>query len=374
MISKKNINKFLILGFICLIFLPTFDSFFKFSPIQELFEKRKLESKPDLPKNYQEFWKFPTSFNRYFDDNYGFRKTFIYWNGIILDKIFDQPSDSRVVFGKDGWLYFDNFKSLLDISGTLEIDDDLIQKGVRAFYQNWQNLKSKNIDYLVIIAPDKAVIYPEFLPEYVRVGNKQRIDKFIEVLKAKYPDFPLIDLRSTIIDAKKNEIVFHKTDTHWNRRGAHYAYAKIMEFLNKNTKFNFDINYRNDFEDISDKKLNGDIAQIINSDQKNIDYDLKPKFNILAKLATLNNDQYKKFHKPRFFENSSNNKLPISLIYKDSFFGNLESFAAQHFSKMYTINEFPCKIDQNVIQEFKPQIVIQQFWQARIESILKECD
>lgn len=368
----KIINKLLILVFICLISLPNIDYFAKFSPIKDLFEKRQLKTAPDLPKNYHELWKFPKNFEEFFDDNYGFRKTLIFLNSLILDKIFDQPSDSRVVFGKNGWLYFDNYQSLLDISGDLGIDDDLVEKGVVAFYENWQYLKSKNITYLLVITPDKAVIYPEFLADYIKVGNKQRIDKFIKLLKSKYPDFPIIDLRLTIISAKEKEIIYHQTDTHWNRRGAHYAYIEIMKYLNKISDFNFKINYRSEFEDITNSGFRGDIADIINSNLTNIDYDLKPKFQIKSQRFAPTEDELKKFHKPIFYKNKSL-KMPIAFIYKDSFFGNLQDFMSEHFSEMYLINEFPCRIDQKIIDKYQPQIFIQQFWQSRIQQILDRC-
>src|SRR3989338_6714146 len=75
-------------------------------------------------------------------------------------------------------------------------------------------------------AADKTSIYPEFLPNYIKVSNKNhRIDKFIKILRKKSADFPLLDLRPILLEAKKNEIIYHETDTHWNARGAHYGYV-----------------------------------------------------------------------------------------------------------------------------------------------------
>lgn len=367
-----NRNKFLITVFILILALPSLDTVFNFAPVKELFEKRLPTEFPTLPKTIDEVKAFPQKFEAFFNDNYGFRKTLVSINSEIMDDIFNESPDARAIIGKDDWLFFDNHDSLLDAVGKATISDELINKAVKSFAKNWQKMRQNNIDYLVIIAADKSSIYPEFLPSYMTPKGPHRIDKFLTALKAQYPDFPIIDLRPLMLKAKEKEIIYHKTDTHWNKRGAHYGYLAAMNhFAQKNKNIRPNLRYK--FEDKAEEMLHGDIAQIMNSKTKNLNYDLEPKFDKSYFFATqLPKAITKKYHKPLMFENN-NQKLPRLFAYKDSFFSNIEVFIAEHFSYGFLVNEFPCDLDYEIIKQHNPNVVIQQFWEGRINSVFTQC-
>jgi hypothetical protein len=86
---------------------------------------------------------------------------------------------------------------------------------------------------VVVIAPDKSTIYPEYMPDQIKViGSKSRLDQFVDYMH-EYGQTPVIDLRPDLLEASKTEQVYYKTDTHWNLLGAHIAYAKIMSTLSQ---------------------------------------------------------------------------------------------------------------------------------------------
>ncbi|MBM3579410.1 MAG: hypothetical protein FJX34_01395 [Alphaproteobacteria bacterium] len=400
-------NRFITIAFTLILLIPTLDAIFHFSPVKELFEKRLPVAKPEFVWSHD----YHRNFEKFFDDNYGTRKSLIFLNALLMDRVFNESPDSRAVFGREGWLYFDNRDSLLDVQGKAPLGDELVARGVKSFYQNWQKARAQNIHYLLIIVPDKTTIYPEFLPDYIKSGTTHRIDKFLAALKKSHPDFPVLDLRPTLISAKKHEIIYHQTDTHWNRRGAHYAYVEIMKRLGERTCFQslpamagnggFPVlrssrmsntlrcgarksaisdssqrdwkqvlkpHLRQDFIDRQDQQIRGDIADIMGVNATNIDYDLQRKFRLQAhERAT-----QLPFHKPQFFVNENKN-LPRLFVYKDSFFGNLADFVSEHFSQSLYINEFPCDLDYDVMKNFHPNFVIQQFWEGRVEEVLGVC-
>lgn len=328
--------------------------------MKELFEKRLPVEKPKFSwsSNYLK------KFEEFFNDQYGLRKTLIYLNAYLLDNIFDESPDARAVVGKDGWLFFDNRDSLLDASGKAHLDDKLIENSLKHFYKNWQRLKAKNIDYLLVIAADKSTIYPEFLPDYIKPGNSHRIDKFLAALKKKYPDFPVLDLRPILLKAKENEIIYHATDTHWNKRGTHYGYVAIME------KLGIKPHLRSEFLNTEEENFRGDISDIMGVSTTNINYDLQKNFNSLIREVSARD--FVQFHKPRFFVNEDKN-LPRLFVYKDSFFDSLNDLVSEHFSQSLYINEFPCDLKFENIKIFHPNLVIQQFWEGRVEEVLRNC-
>lgn len=359
-----NQNKLLAIIFIFILLIPSLESVFGFSPVKELFEKRLPVSKPQFSWSKS----YPSEFEAYFDDNFGMRKTLIYLNSFISDKIFSESPDSRAVIGKEGWLYFDNRNSLLDAAGKVDLDQILINRGVDSFYKNWQLLKSKNIKYLLVIAPDKSSVYPEFLPNYIKPVSARRIDKFINALTAKYPDFPILDLRPIMLEAKKHEVVYHQTDTHWNRRGSHWGYVEIMN------KLGIKPYPRSQYSEIVSGEMRGDVSDIMGLKNVNPDLDLAAKFNQTSYKVNqeIHPQEIKQFHKPFLFLNK-NKSLPRLFVYKDSFFGNLFGYTSEHFSWSLYVNEFPCDLKFDSIKKFHPNFVIQQFWEGRIEEVLKNC-
>lgn len=363
-------DRFFIITFLIILLLPFLDSVFAISPVKDLFEKRQNAAKPNLPQNLAQLEEFPQKFNDYFNDNYGFRKSFITLNGLIMDKVFNQSPDSRAVKGKDNWLYFDNYNSLLDAMKKASLEQELIEKSINALAKNWHEAQKRNIKYLLVIAADKSTIYPEFLPDYIANNidekGQYRIDKFLNFLKKKYPDFPILDLRKILLKAKEKEIIYHKTDTHWNRRGAHYGYVEIMKSLNIKPK------KRDQFTNKQNSYIRGDISDIMGLDLQNLDYDLTPKFKAKAKIANDLPSDFRKFHRPNLFINNDK-KLPNLFVFHDSFFGNLFSFTSEHFKNSFYVNEFPCNLDYQIITKYDPDIVIQQFWEGRIKQVLKRC-
>jgi len=360
-------NKIFITTFIVFLFLPIFGNVFGISLVGDLFEKRVAATKPEIPETMSELGSYPKKFNEYYNDNYGFRKDLISLNGKMMDKVFNESPDDRVLVGKDGCLYFDNKNSLLDAAGRAKIDKELVNKGIESFYQNWQDAKIKDRKYLLVIAADKTTIYPEFLPDYFKYGKSHRIDVFKEALLAKYPTFPIIDLRKTLIKAKQKEVIYHKTDTHWNKRGAHYGYVEIMEYLGIQAYL------RNKFSDVKNGEYFGDIAQIMGIKQTNKDFGLSKNFVSKISFNSEESEKLKEiFHKTAIYDNSDKS-LPKLFVYKDSFFGELQDLVSEHFSKSIYVNEFPCRIDYDILENYSPDYIIQQFWENRIESVLKNC-
>lgn len=359
-------NTFLILIFTLILLVPTFDDIFHFSPVKDLFEKRKQVEKPQSPKSFSELKSYSKSFEEFFNDNYGFRKTLILWHSKIMDKVFNESPTARVAIGENGWFYFDNDNSLLDAAGKADLNDDLIDRGVESFAKNWFSLKKNNIEYLLVIAADKSTVYPEFLPDYIKPSNNHRIDKFLAALKKKYPDFPVLDLRPILIKAKEKEVVYHKTDTHWNKRGAHYGYVEIMKKLNTQPHL------RKEFADKADEYMRGDISDMMGSDVQNLNYDIESKFKMISKRSKASEKEEKQFHHPTVFVNQNKN-LPNLFTYHDSYFGDLFWLTSEHFSDSFYINEYPCEINLEVIKKYRSNVVIHEFWEGRIEVILKSC-
>lgn len=373
-----NQNKLLVIAFALILALPTLDSILHFSPVKDLSENRTPTSKPQFPKKISALKKFSQNFERFFDDNYGIRKTLIFTHSQIMYQIFGEASaESHALIGKDGWLYLSADKAILDTIGATIISDELINRGVENFEKNRKNLRSKNVNYILVIPADKGTIYPEFFPSYIKPVATHRIDKFLSALKEKYPDFPILDLRDTLRKAKELELIYHPTDTHWNPRGAYYGYVEIMKNLR------IPAHSRADFINKEDTQKRGDIAKAMNVQITNLNYDLTPNFKENVQEGKLSqadliellvpNFKHGALRDATFFVNKNKN-LPIAFIYHDSFFDNLMRFVNEHFSKTYYVYGPTCAINYETIRKYHPSIVIQEFTERRLEDVLNQCN
>ena len=63
-----------------------------------------------------------------------------------------------------------------------------------------------------------------------RVRRRSRLDQLLAYL-GDHTTVSAIDLREPLLRAKAQEILYFRTDTHWNTRGGYIAYRQILEAL-----------------------------------------------------------------------------------------------------------------------------------------------
>src|SRR5512137_1943070 len=59
--------------------------------------------------------------------------------------------------------------------------------------QHW--LERRGIAYLLVIAPNKSTIYPEYMPAIYPRGRRTRLDQMTGFVERNAPGFPWLDLR-----------------------------------------------------------------------------------------------------------------------------------------------------------------------------------
>jgi alginate O-acetyltransferase complex protein AlgJ len=135
--------------------------------------------------------------------------------------------------GKRGWLEYtgngnsDSFQNLPRLS---ENDLKNIQTNLQLLYDK---LRARNITLTVLIAPNKATIYPDRLPDEIRKINPQSdFDVLANYLQQRGPPV-LVDVRPAMLAARQQRQIYYATETHWNPYGAYVAYSEIMKALSR---------------------------------------------------------------------------------------------------------------------------------------------
>lgn len=143
-------------------------------------------------------------------------------------------SSNKWFEGKENWLFlgnaYDATISKLKLTrkpfaSDIESEKIRLENIVRAG-------EDHNIQVALLIGPNKSTIYPEYLPDNLEVSNIRYVNYFTEELKA-INGLYFCDPSDYLKSLKESEgLLYWKTDTHWNAKGAYFSYSALMETLN----------------------------------------------------------------------------------------------------------------------------------------------
>lgn len=150
-----------------------------------------------------------------------------------LELFHKSPIPTMAYLGRDGWMYITR-KELATFDGSLKFSQGETDSLLRKLQHRKRRLDSLGIRSLLVIAPVKQSIYPEFQPAFIRaLQAENRTDKLVAALKAA--GYPVLDLRDSLRAAKRFGIrSYHKSDNHWNRFGAYMAARAIAAAIDEN--------------------------------------------------------------------------------------------------------------------------------------------
>ncbi len=142
-------------------------------------------------------------------------------------------SSLRWFEGKDNWLFLGNaFGQTID-KLTLKIKPSQAELDRTSGY--FERLASTadryGTDVSLLIGPSKPSIYSEFLPSQVVLSKNRYINFFIERM-GNIQNLTVFDPTQDLIEAKNNfGLLYSRTDTHWNNKGAFVAYERLLKIL-----------------------------------------------------------------------------------------------------------------------------------------------
>ena len=212
------------------------------------------------------FKNFGDRFSRYFN----FKNEIGHINSQLKVDVFERSPTPKVIVGKHGTMFegtgerriegdnIDSFDNISDYLGRLPFQEGELDQWYTTISQRNCWLEQRGIDYVFAIAPTKALVYPELLPEVISElkskGSKPRVELLDSRLRQN-ENLAYLNLTGPLVNAKeshKNLKLFYRTDFHWNYLGTYYAYKAIMEKLSESGElditplpldgFNLDVN------------------------------------------------------------------------------------------------------------------------------------
>lgn len=344
--------------FVLLLLLPFLNEVFEVykSENQEL---RNLANKPVL--KFDSLLSYPSRFEKYYNDNFGFRDLLVKLGGKIKYHVFNSsfvPEKTSV--GKKGWLFLDG--SFYWITQDLTRANLFTAESLTTTVAEWERrkevLKKDSIFYYRSFWPDKHYIYPEYMSMSMKIIEKDtilRCDQAINYLKEKKSDLHIIDVRPVLQEGKKTKQIYQKYDSHWNSYGAFIAYSKLMEEISK------------DFPELKPFPLSdftiswkpeegGDLANVLGINVTEI----MPNFSLKRgsmELKELPADGFPK--KTKIYQNEHAATKLTLLMYRDSYTDAMIPFLNLHFAKMILLWNAPYE-DQNA-KNVNANIVVEAF-------------
>jgi alginate O-acetyltransferase complex protein AlgJ len=330
-------------------------------------ENRVLASRPALKLSAAQLAAYPTKFDAYFNDQFGFRKRLIHLLNYAKVAGLGVSPTPKVILGRNDWLFYGD----IDIPYYRAVkrftprELDAWQKPLEQ-RQRW--LADRGIPYLIVFAPLKGTVYPEFLPgAYNRVDTVSRLDQLMTHLK-EHSKLNVVDLRKSILDEKSRHQVFYRTDTHWNNRGAYAGYIEIAKALRRWLP-ELEPVPRSAFEEFQYSGTRRDLPLLLGMQpyfwERYVDFKtIKPALahevkppppsgKLPARDADIVYEQ-------------SDKRLPRAVMFRDSYATWLipllsENFSHIRYSWQYTV-------DYEIVERERPDIVIQEM----VERVLME--
>ena len=263
------------------------------------------------------------------------------------------PENLKVIKGKNNWLFLDNDKNQVNqqISGKKTFSNRELFKWKILLETRKSLLNQYNISYYFLVIPNKGCVYPEYLPDSVKLTDYRCINQLSNYLsdnsfaKLLYP-------LSSLKRAKENELpVYRLRDTHWTAFGAFVVYQYLMSEISKLNKTCIisasSVRLAQASTTISDlgNKLNIDRDIFINSEIDN------------PSSKRIFNNKIKNTGSLIIFENA-NQSLPKAVMFGDSFSSQLLIFLAESFSRLVVV--WQPNLDYSVILNEKPDVVISE--------------
>lgn len=238
---KINQNTILIVVFLLTITVPTL--YMVATPIQatSLMENRNLAPAPELG-DINDMRGLLDDVESFANDHFGFREHLVELNSWLSYFALGTPTNSQVIAGEEGWLYFNNqnkdvftiadyYRGVLPplTTGQLEAFRSILE------FRNAE-LAAQGIEYYYVVTPDKHTIYGHYLPDaYDPVAASTWLDQ-IYAYMAEHSDVKMIDMRSElreIVQADPDTLYYYPLGTHWTSEGAWIGYQTIMDHLRR---------------------------------------------------------------------------------------------------------------------------------------------
>ena len=234
----RNRYAYILIIFLCFLIMPNiiYKVFYdKFDHTN--YENRRFATKPKF--DIKNLSKYPSAYEKYFNDYIPFRNEFSKIKNLMDIFIFKSFINStttasyrdRILLGKNNWLFhrwndMDNIYIGNDIFSDYELNT--AKDNLLSFRDE---LRKRNIDFILMICQDKNTIYDIYMPDYIkRKSTISAIDKFVNYMNDN-TDIDIVYPKKELLEYRDKCQLYYKYDSHWNPLGGYFGYLELMKYI-----------------------------------------------------------------------------------------------------------------------------------------------
>lgn len=321
-------------------------------------ENRLKTPLPPLSLAGENFKAFAKQLTSAYGETFPFRDSMIRTANVIKLALFRESPSPSVILGRDGWLFFPKEMALEDWLGLGHYSPEELARITALMQERRDWLAERGAAMLVVIAPNKASVYGDFLPTSLHtLSPVTRLDQLGEALRQA--GVPFLDLRKALADAKAVRRAYWKTDTHWNGWGAFMGSAAIVEALRQRFPAMPPLrpqDYRVSESDIP----GGDLAEmlLLEATMREQALDMVPLAANRARPAEPKGYKDPATLKGRdmVIRETGDASLPKTVVFRDSFSSAAIPFLAERFQRSVFLWEH--RFQPHIVEAEKPDVVI----------------
>lgn len=369
-ILRRRADVALIAVFFVLVWLPSAETFLHIDHTVAPQENRLPATFPKFQPSLAGIGKYLAGLETYFGDHFGYRRQLVRWQQRWQWKLFRDAKGTgavTVLAGKGDWLFFAEPRTVNDYIGAIPFTAAELESWRTLLTGRRDWLRERGIRYLLVIPADKQSVYPEYLPDWLssRIGPPQRLDQLLDHMR-KHGDVPILDLRATMLEAKKLGEIYLHTDTHWNALGAFAAYRRIVQEVSALGLPSTPLDSDAFDHTVAATGPTGDLAEMLGQaglllERNTPKISLKPSLPRAAirMEPDLIPRKWPPGTEPRVTENpSAKGKM---VMFHDSYAQHLFQFLGQNYGRIVFV--WQAHWDKPVIEREKPDIVIDEILQ-----------
>jgi hypothetical protein len=342
-------------------------------------EFRNPTPAPSMPGSFAELEALPPAVDAYLDDHFGFRGQLLTLNSLVHVVVLGSSPTPMFLLGKDGWFFHRTMDDSLDqVRGVNRFTPRELERWVRMMEANQRWLAARGVRMLITIAPSKASVYPEFLPDWANIVDEDRRYRQLMRRVARGSTLEFVDLLTPLLAAKERFRVYHKNDGHWNQLGAYVAYAAIVDRVRETlpqvplrSLDEFDIEWSRESTGAMTNRLN--IAPFVQEEVPRLH--LKEGSHMLREFWPdgVPEGVLDTLHATSVID-SDLIDLPTIVFVRDSFATDVSLFARESFHRTVLIHHGYGGFRRSLIMKYEPDIVVYEMiergliWKPRLEN------
>ncbi len=314
-------------------------------------ENRPLAAMPSIVEDGELNTEYAGEFNSFLDSNFAFREYLITaYNSISVSLLNDYSGDNAVI-GKNGMLFFG--ETMDDYIGVNSLRDDQIDSIARYLLDLQTDFSKDGISFVFMTAPNKATIYPEYMPSYLKTTDAPRNIDMLNNALEKY-SVNYIDIKSILTVAKNDRMLYYYRDSHWDNYGAMLVYNAISKYTCSQAYNVKDYSTANNY--VGD--LHYFVYPSLSYSEERVIYSVGSPFK---SERPINFDQYK------FNETASEANEISVMMYHDSFGRSLQPILSASVGRLRMSSVFPYNF--GYVSDDKPTIVIIELVERNLDLL-----